>query len=145
MNSRHDRIEGLSQPEHSRGVQENAGVARVKAFPLEGIVLTLGFVIASVMLLVRRQPRTWGSTPGSLAKGSSWSGIRRPHGRWPARASPHPGNAIGSMDLCDPEGGPIGTPLGQGACTSNRGRIRNEGRARPVRDLASQAREPRTR
>jgi hypothetical protein len=37
--------------------QDAAGVAGVKAFPIEGIVLTLGFAVASAALLVRRQPR----------------------------------------------------------------------------------------
>lgn len=34
--------------------QDSAGVAGVKAFPIEGIVLTLGFVVASVALLTSR-------------------------------------------------------------------------------------------
>jgi len=47
--------------------QKNAGVPGVKAFPLEGIVLTLEFVIASA---VPGAPAASdiGSTPGSLAK-----------------------------------------------------------------------------
>jgi hypothetical protein len=35
--------------------QDNANVAGVKAFPLEGIVLTVGFLIASAILLLRGQ------------------------------------------------------------------------------------------
>jgi len=39
-------------------LQENAGVAGVKGFPLEGIVLTLGFVLASAVLLLRKECRS---------------------------------------------------------------------------------------
>lgn len=38
--------------------QDAANVPGVKAFPIEGIVLLLGFVIASAVLLVPRKPRT---------------------------------------------------------------------------------------
>lgn len=38
--------------------QDASNVPGVKASPIEGIVLLLGFVIASAVLLVRRQPRT---------------------------------------------------------------------------------------
>jgi hypothetical protein len=38
--------------------QDAAGVAGVRAFPIEGIVLLLGFAIASAVLLVRRKVRS---------------------------------------------------------------------------------------
>jgi hypothetical protein len=45
--------------------QDAAGVTGVKAFPIEGIVLTLGFAIASAILLVRSQSEAPNGSPRS--------------------------------------------------------------------------------